>query len=214
MRGAVVSQPVLSVAEELTMKATFKATMLRAADIIDRITAGRRDARSNLLMVIHEVIVTVSRAVIGISLMIATYAQAATLPTPSDLSSALTEARIAWGVQSNETIQFRLDPLNPCTLKDNPIIAQTQSLDTVTTMTFDDGTAPEVSHNLVWVIRINSNCDWSKLNLRNTITHELGHILISPNFHSANRRSIMYWIVSGDQKITPEDRAAVKRAAL
>lgn len=158
--------------------------------------------------------VTVSRAVIGISLMIATYAQAATLPTPSDLSSALTEARIAWGVQSNETIQFRLDPLNPCTLKDNPIIAQTQSLDTVTTMTFDDGTAPEVSHNLVWVIRINSNCDWSKLNLRNTITHELGHILISPNFHSANRRSIMYWIVSGDQKITPEDRAAVKRAAL
>lgn len=39
MRGAVVSQPVLSVAEELTMKATFKATMLRAADIIDRITA-------------------------------------------------------------------------------------------------------------------------------------------------------------------------------
>jgi hypothetical protein len=140
--------------------------------------------------------------------------QAATQPTPTDLSEALTEAWMSWGVQSNQTIQLRLDPLNSCVLTEIPTIAQTQSLDTVTTMRFDDGSEPEVSHHVVWVIRINSNCNWSKLNLINTITHELGHILISPNFHSKNEKSIMFWIVRKNQSVLPEDKAMLKREAV
>jgi hypothetical protein len=137
-------------------------------------------------------------------------AASATLPTPADMSAALMEAWMSWGVQSNETIQFRLEPLNSCVLKENPTIAATQSLDSVTTMSFDDGSEPEVSHHVVWVIRINSNCDWSKLNLSNTITHELGHILISPNFHSQNVKSIMFWIVRNNQSVLAEDKAMLR----
>jgi hypothetical protein len=114
------------------------------------------------------------------------------------------------GCSTNETIQFRLEPLNSCALKENPAIAVTQSLDSVTTMTFDDGSEPEISHQVVWVIRINSNCDWSKLNLSNTITHELGHILISPNFHSQNVKSIMFWIVRNNQSVLAEDKAMLR----
>lgn len=135
---------------------------------------------------------------------------AATLPTLDDLTSALANAVQEWKSSGSETIEFRFDALNSCELKENPTIAQTQPYDTVTTMSFDDGSEPVVSHKMVWLIRINSNCDWSRLNLRNTIMHELGHILVSPNYHSTNKASIMYWVVRGNQSILPEDRAMLK----
>jgi hypothetical protein len=161
----------------------------------------RRKGRNNNLP--HFTITSLALA----SLASLALMEAATLPTPTDLAEALREAWRSWGVQSNETIQFRLEPLNSCVLKETPTVAVTQSLDSVTTIAFDDGSEPEVSHHVVWVIRINSNCNWSKLNLSNTITHELGHILISPNFHSQNEKSIMFWIVRNNQSVLAEDKA-------
>lgn len=35
-----MSDPILSAIEEATMKTTFKATMLRAADVVEKITAS------------------------------------------------------------------------------------------------------------------------------------------------------------------------------
>lgn len=130
------------------------------------------------------------------------------IPPSNELQSALANARTLWGMEGAEFIEFRLDPLNSCDANQVHEIAITQSFDTVTTLSFDDA-APEVSHKLVWIIRLNSNCDWSKLNLQNTITHELGHIIISPMYHSKNKKSVMYPIVQGAQSILPEDRALV-----
>jgi hypothetical protein len=48
------------------------------------------------------------------------------------------------------------------------------------------------------------------------MTHELGHILIGGEYHSANPRSAMYWTTKEHgQKVTDEDRArVVDRGAL
>jgi hypothetical protein len=161
-----------------------------------------RDAESGTKMILTA---SVSLTLASLALL-----QAATLPTPSELADALAESRQAWHAESSDAIEFRLDPLNSCVLKDNPTIAITQSFDIVTTVSFDDGTEPVTSHQKTWVIRINSSCDWSKLNLRNTVTHELGHILIGPNWHSRNPHSVMYWIVQGNQSILPEDREMLR----
>jgi hypothetical protein len=126
--------------------------------------AGRTSRKGRNNNVPHLTIT--SPAIASLALMQA----AATLPTPADMSAGLTEAWMSQGVQSNETIQFRLEPLNSCVLKENPAIAATQSL-------------------------------------INTITHEPGHILISPNFHCQNEKSIMFWIVGNNQSVLPEDKA-------
>jgi hypothetical protein len=133
------------------------------------------------------------------------------VPTQTELDAALANARAQWNAEGSEFIEFRLDPLNSCNLNEVHDIALTQSFDTVTTLSFDDA-PPEVSHKLVWVIRINSNCDWSRLNLKNTVTHELGHILISPMYHSKNKKSVMFPLVQGAQSILPEDRALMVAA--
>lgn len=129
----------------------------------------------------------------------------ASQPTTTELSDALTAAETAWGVSA--TVEFR-EPLNACVLRDNPIVATTQDMDTVTTVRFDDS-EPVESHQVTHVIRINSNCDWGNLNIKQVVLHEIGHLVVGPH-HSADKKSIMFWLVRGDQKIMPEDRAMVR----
>lgn len=133
---------------------------------------------------------------------------------PADFPAYIEAARIAWGVDVTDPVVIRVDALNPCKLSEKPHIAELQWIDTITTMTFDDpDVKPEVSHQMTYVIRINGNCNWDKLNIAQTILHEYGHIVISPEYHSQDKHSIMFFAVSGDQKITAADRAAITAKA-
>ena len=139
---------------------------------------------------------------------------AATLPTPAELSIALAAAEAAWGVDDIH-VEFRLESIDSCVL--NERVAVEQELTRVTTMKFDDGSIAIESHEVTHVIRINSSCDWSKLDLNQIVLHEFGHSICGPA-HSSDKRSIMYPVVMPGQRITPQDRAraqiALLRAAL
>jgi len=43
------------------------------------------------------------------------------------------------------------------------------------------------------------------VNFRNTIVHETIHVLLYGGRHSKNKKSLMYHIISGDQKLLPAD---------
>ena len=139
---------------------------------------------------------------------------AAALPTSADLAAALAAAESAWGVD-DIPVEFRLEPIDSCVFNEN--VAVEQDLTRVTTMRFDDGSIAIESHEIRHIIRINSSCDWSRLNLNQIVLHEFGHVLVGPS-HSGNKRSIMYPVVMPGQRITPQDRAraqvALLRAAL
>jgi len=132
-------------------------------------------------------------------------------PDAQELAISLAAARLAWGGPAVEDIQFRLEPLNDCDLRPGHTsrTAQLNTSDTQTTMAFDDGSPSVVSHHTTYVITVNTACDWRRLPLQNTITHEYGHILIGSGYHSANPNSVMYYIVNAKQKIMPEDRAMI-----
>lgn len=150
-------------------------------------------------------------ALIGILLMIQGSMHAATSPTQTDLSDALSAARTAWD-SSIEDVTVRLDPFSPCRLRDNPTVALVSVEQSTTTTRDEDGNVISESVTYRHAIRINSNCDWSdpSLSLRKVMIHELGHILQNSTRHSDSPRSIMYAVVRGDgieQRITAEDRA-------
>lgn len=131
---------------------------------------------------------------------------AANVPSDDEIAAALASAREAW--KATQEITVRSEPLNNCELRDIPHIAEMQWEDVQTTVTFDGQST--VSHKLTYVVLLNSNCDWSKLSLSQTMLHEVGHVVIGAEWHNPDRRSIMYYIVSGKQVITPEDRAMVR----
>jgi predicted Zn-dependent protease len=124
------------------------------------------------------------------------------------MQSALDFARRAWGVDAGEAISLTLEPLAVCTASDRHEIALTQVTDITTTMVFDDGSPSTVTHRFTYIIRINANCDWSKLHLIAAMTHEMGHVLLGAAYHSRDKRSIMYPEVRDrGQSIMPADRA-------
>jgi hypothetical protein len=133
-----------------------------------------------------------------------------TVPTALALNSALAAAREAWGQSIAEPVEFRFDPLNSCAMRASHQIAVTQILDTWTTLTVE-GEAPVTTHQFRYIIRLNANCNWNKLDLSATITHEYGHILIGTDYHSQDKHSIMNWLVGGAQTITDADRRALER---
>lgn len=117
-----------------------------------------------------------------------------------------------WGFQVTEPIEFRWEPLNACNLRETPTVALTQVIDTQTTMHFDDGTSVVTEHAYSYLIRLNSNCDWSKIPMDHVIAHEYGHILLGADYHSANKHSIMYPVVNATQDVMPSDLAALDAA--
>jgi predicted Zn-dependent protease len=76
-------------------------------------------------------------------------------------------------------------------------------------------TAPETvtTHSRVLAIHINSACDWNRLPLQETVTHEYGHALGLWNYHSQDKRSVMYPMPMRGQVIMREDRAALVAVA-
>lgn len=126
------------------------------------------------------------------------------IPTPDDTTLALSSARFSWGVDVAEPIVFRTEPLGVCKLGvANPKIAVLEVLDTGARF---NGEA--VAGSRSYVIRINSNCDWSRLSLAGTVLYEYGRILM-PAYRNADPRSIMYGVVMEEQCITDEDRIAL-----
>lgn len=140
---------------------------------------------------------------------------AAATPDPAALADALSAATTLWGITVTDPIEFRVEPMGGCHLGPGefPQIATTETLDSVMTMRFDEG-PPIVSHHFRFIIRINSACDWGRLSLVGTVSHEYGHILIGGNgWHSKDKHSVMYPIVMVGQRITSEDRKMVDKMA-
>lgn len=130
-------------------------------------------------------------------------------PEESLIQVNLNAARAAWNVDESMHIIARTEPLNSCVLRDIPHIAEMQWQDVQTYISIGDGSTA-VSHQLTYVIRLNSNCDWSRVSLSQTILHEVGHVVIGADWHSSDRHSIMYYIVGGRQSITDADRAMIR----
>jgi hypothetical protein len=103
-----------------------------------------------------------------------------------------------------------MEPLNPCRADaDQSAITHVQTT-TTTTTTSGNAAPPVVSTFYTYAIRVNSNCKWSHGWLDKVVAHEYGHVLIGAEYHSKDKRSIMYWIVKDrGQLITNEDRARV-----
>lgn len=139
---------------------------------------------------------------------------AAAAPDPAALADALSSAAILWGITVTDPIEFRVESLGACYLGPGSLaqIATTETLDSVTTLRFDEG-PPVLSHQFRFIIRLNSGCDWSRLHLQETVMHEYGHILIGGGWHSRDRRSVMYPVVMGGQQITAGDRRMVDKMA-
>lgn len=154
---------------------------------------------------------------------------AAAAPDPAALADALSAATALWGITVTDPIEFRVEPHLPCPsgimgfgsihyiASMQPVDsitttrAYTETLDSDTTMRFDYGPSI-VSHHRMFIIRINSLCDWGKLSLSATVSHEYGHILIGGNgWHSKDKHSVMYPIVMRGQRITSEDRKMVDK---
>lgn len=131
-------------------------------------------------------------------------------PSADDLATALANAKAAWGVTVAEPIHIMLAPLNSCDRHGKtPEIANIRVVEKVTTVAFDDGSKPVTSTAYEYDILINSACRWESLNLQNTVSHEMGHVLLGAKYHSADRHSIMFPIVGGKQRITQADRLLV-----
>jgi hypothetical protein len=138
---------------------------------------------------------------------------AAWTPARADLEAALNSARETWGYTITEKIQIGMEPLNPCRADtEQSAITNVQTTTTITTTTTngEPAAAPVARTAHSYTIRVNSNCRWSRQWLDNVVAHEYGHILIGPEYHSKDKKSIMYWIVKDHgQFVTPDDRARV-----
>ena len=127
--------------------------------------------------------------------------------TERDLQIAFAQAQAAWGVTINGPVSLELVPLNRCPISANitrtPRVAEEQQFDIHAT---SEGRELPVTHK--WVIRINSSCNWLYLDLSGVMQHEVGHILIGPDYHSKNKHSVMYSVLKRGRKqiIQPEDR--------
>jgi hypothetical protein len=149
---------------------------------------------------------TALKIVLAGSLACTTFAAA---PSAAELEAALSSAKAEWHADLPPNILVEADWLNNCDLRNVPQIAAMEDRWTQTTVVYDGADEPTVERAHVYVIKINSGCDWSNrsLSLRNTVIHEVGHILLGYQYHSQNKRSIMYYVVrAGGQQILTEDR--------
>lgn len=160
-------------------------------------------------------------AVVGIIMLAEGVSPAATVPTQAELDAALQHAWSEWGYR-DESITIKLDYLNSCVLESRPFPRVAQIVDeadeTATKFTVDtsdpdadpeatvmpDSTASKHHH---YTIIMNSACNWSRVDLYNTVLHEAGHFLCGLDYHSDNDKSVMYKAVKKSQHILPGDRA-------
>lgn len=132
-----------------------------------------------------------------------------------DLEIALAGAKASWGVEIDGPVRIEFANLNNCQrLHHTPEIATIHVAETITTMRAeDDSEPPMVSKSYAYMIQVNASCKWNAASLLNVVTHEVGHVLLGAGYHSQNKRSIMFAIVDGDQKILPDDLARIIRVS-
>lgn len=136
------------------------------------------------------------------------------LPTPEP---SLARALALWRVEPGTLdIKLRWEALSPCRINREDETATTQLLTSITTTVFDseDGEPPAKAQteSYQWVIRLNLNCNWERIDLDGILTHEVGHILLGTRGHSKDPHSIMFKAViwGAQQVITDEDWAATR----
>lgn len=142
--------------------------------------------------------------------------RAQSTPTQEQIDAALDIAISTWGIAV--PVKVTLDAFGACPLIGHRDLAVTAFEGVDTTIKFDDGSGfdggipEEKSSSARYVIKINSRCDWNKSPLVATMLHEMGHVLIGGDYHSADPKSIMYKDVHAyGQSITSADRAELSR---
>lgn len=139
--------------------------------------------------------------------LLASSAGAAKLPSQVELGAALAHANAAWGVESPWPVEMRVEDIGTCSGRTAHDVAITQVTERWSQILDGDGKpAGDRSYSYTVIIRFNSECDWSVLNLDAVMEHEAGHVLIGAAYHSKDKRSIMYPLVGGLQGITADDR--------
>lgn len=147
----------------------------------------------------------------AILLLTAATLQAAA-PTPEAMAHALAVAEDDWGYHVTEPIHLHAEALNACVLnRDDAAIITV--LTKTSALIADDGTRTELPTTYEYVIRINSNCQWSQRFLNQVMSHEYGHVLRGAGYHSKDKKSIMYKItMPSGQSVMQADRAGVTPA--
>lgn len=111
-------------------------------------------------------------------------------PTQADIQSALTRAAGAWGVRA-EVAEIRLSRLNDCRIGIDPAALTVFATRTIT---------------------INTACQWSPKMLQVAVEHEYGHMIFGNDWHSEDRRSVMYSRLGTRRVVTAGDREALRGA--
>ncbi len=135
-------------------------------------------------------------------------------PTDAEMREALRYAEGQWGLRVTSKIALDAVPLNDCNPARHDSYAITSVTWSQTVLKDENGavtsTSEPAADSYRYTIRINSACRWNPSLLGAVMTHELGHILIGAEYHSADSRSAMYWITRGHgQRVMPEDLSRV-----
>lgn len=124
------------------------------------------------------------------ALFCALFARAAFPATQAELEANLAQARAQWGI-NDPSVTIRFERLNGCHTHFSRVFVAWSDFKTR-------------------AILINSACNWDRNGLLSvTVLHEYGHMLTGPQ-HSDNKHSVMYFMPSADQIITPEDRTKLQ----
>lgn len=151
------------------------------------------------------------RKLISTGLLLTAISLAST-PSSAELQADLEAAKAEWGLNADGII-LRVEPLSACPDgKQEREVANTQVEWMRSTITFEaDPSIKFESTAYLYVIRINSNCNWNsgQFDLRKVVAHEYGHVLIGAFYHSPNPKSVMFWLVGGKdrkQVVLDEDK--------
>lgn len=125
--------------------------------------------------------------------------RAATI-TPGLAKRALEQALIAWREDPNMPVDLRLENIGSCRINGEDNTATTQAIDTVTKIRYeseDPAEAPVIvtNHAYSYIIRVNTSCDWGRIDIWKIMVHEVGHLILGGEYHSQDRHSIMFKVV-------------------
>lgn len=110
----------------------------------------------------------------------------AAAPSDDELHVLLRNAENAWGHEADGPVSISSVPMNSCVMSVGRVTPD------VSIMEWSDVLMDGKSTGKSYSIRINSNCNWSKLPLAIAVLHEYGHVVLGPGYHSRDRKSVMF----------------------